>query len=229
LRWRFPGLHVDATPAIAGDRLFSGSGYGKAQMFCLDIRTGKALWQTPSDHSVFGSPTVQGDRVFFGIGNGKVNRSLPNPGGVVVCLDVETGKRLWRFDVEDAVLSAPAVEGDHVYFGSRDGVCYCVDVRGGQLVWMSDLMCPLVASPVLADNRLIVVATDGNVHLLSRSDGRPLWQFDIGKHTRTTPEVVSRPALARAADGSAARLYIGAGLHYSINSAAVVLCLRIAP
>lgn len=226
LRWNFPGLHVDATPALAGNRLYAGSAYGKPEMLCLDTATGRPLWRTPSDVSVFGSPTVADNQVFFGVGNGKLTRSVPNPAGRLACLDATTGAELWRFEVPDAVLAAPALAGDLVYFGSRDGYCYCLTRRDGREQWKKDFGSPVVAAPLISDNHLFAVVFGGTLHCLDARSGAALWHFDVGKHSRTTPQLVSSPALAHSADDTGPQLYLGTGLYYSINIAAVVYRLK---
>jgi outer membrane protein assembly factor BamB len=228
LRWHFAGLHVDSTPAVAANRLYAGSGYGSREVFCLDTTTGEAMWRVPCDLSAFGSPTVAENQVFIGIGNGKLSQSAAQPAGALLCLDVATGRKLWRHDAGDMVFGAPAVAGNRVYFGSRDRQCYCLDRRDGGLIWQKDLGSPVVAAPLLFAAQLHVVTSSGMAYCLDSSSGAIVRHFDLAKHSQTAPEILGTPALAFAADraGTRPRLYVGAGLHYSISSAAVVFCLK---
>jgi outer membrane protein assembly factor BamB len=176
---------------------------------------------------VFGSAVVKDGQVFFGIGNGKLTRSAPNPAGALVCLDADTGKQQWRYDVGDAVLSAPAMIGDAVVFGSRDHHCYCLHRHGGGLLWRTDLGSPMVAASEAMEKNLYAIGSGGIIHCLEPTKGLILWRFDMGKHFRATPEIVAAPALAIVNDRI--RLYVGAGLDYSISSAAVLCCLEAPP
>jgi outer membrane protein assembly factor BamB len=164
--------------------------------------------------------------VFFGTGNGKLTRSDRRPAGALVCLDAATGRRLWRYPVPDAVLSAPAVAGERVYFGSRDRHCYCLDRHDGRLCWRHDLGSPVVAAPVAAGLHLYVVAEAGPVFCLGTDSGAAVWQFDVAKHALATPELVSAPSLARG-EGRGLRLYLAGGLRTPISYAAVVYCLNV--
>ncbi len=137
-----------------------------------------------------------------------------------MCLDAQTGKALWRHGVADAVLSTPTIANELITFTSRDHHCYALDRIQGQLRWRHDLGSPVVAAPVLFGHHLYAVATEGTVVSLDPTSGAQLWHFDVGKYSRTTPQLLSSPAL------STNRLYLGAGLHYGINTAAVVYCLR---
>ena len=171
---------------------------------------------------------MAGDRVFIGLGNGKLNRSAEEPAGALLCLDVATGRRLWRCDVGDMVFGTPAVAGDRVNFTSRDRHCYSLDCRDGRLLWKKHLDSALVAAPVLFGCTLYVVATGGVAYSLDPTTGAVRWQFDLARHSQTAPELLSAPAVAfaTAKAGTCTRLYLGAGLHYSISSAAVVYCLN---
>ncbi|MFP6764356.1 MAG: PQQ-binding-like beta-propeller repeat protein [Planctomycetaceae bacterium] len=70
-------------------------------------------------------PVVAGRRVFFGSSSDHQVR----------CLDLETGRILWRFFTGGPVRLAPTVFEERVYFGSDDGYAYCLDVERGNVVW----------------------------------------------------------------------------------------------
>src|SRR5207248_10974703 len=105
-------------------------------VFCLDTANGQPVWRTPCDRAAFGAPVLgESGRLFVGLGAGKLNRSAAQPAGALLCLDVLTGRELWRYAVGDSVCGTPAVAGGHVYFGSRDRHCYGLDQERGRLLW----------------------------------------------------------------------------------------------
>jgi outer membrane protein assembly factor BamB len=58
----------------------------------------------------------------------------------VLALDIETGRRVWRFSTgtsNDAFLmtSSPAVEDGRVFFGGLDGALYALDAASGTPLW----------------------------------------------------------------------------------------------
>jgi len=110
-----------------------------------------------------------------------LNRSAAQPAGALLCLDVLTGRQVWRYDVGDAVFGTPAAAGGRVYFGSRDRHCYALDQQKGGLVWKSDLGSPVVAAPLLRGSRLYAVASGGVAYGLDANAGAALWQFDVAK------------------------------------------------
>jgi outer membrane protein assembly factor BamB len=237
MQWHFQEpLHVDANPIVVGTRLYAGSGVSSThkatEIVCLATADGKVLWHAPTDLPVWGSPAVDGDgHVFFGLGNGRMDRSAEppaKPAGAVLCLHAETGRQRWRYDVSDAVLVKPAVDEQHVFFGSRDCRCYCIDRKNGSLCWQEDLGSPLVAAPALIENRLYVAASGGRVCCLDADSGKITWSFDVAAYSQTRPQLLSSPAvvLHRAENRDCRRIYFGAGLQGSLSSAAALYCLQ---
>jgi outer membrane protein assembly factor BamB len=249
--WHYEGLHVDASPALVGDRLYVGSGVGdlykETVVFCLKATTtnprGEAVWRIPVDLPAWGSPEVSGEEVFFGLGNGNFLESDKKPAGAVLCVEAQTGKRQWRYDVPDGVLDRPAVDRERVYFGSRDGHCYCVDRREGQRLWKAELGSPVVAAPALARSLsgvvegrdgsgyfpttgVYAVAAAGIVGCLDPRTGKEEWRFDVASHSGALPELFSSPAVAVLRDGTGERrlIYFGAGLNNGQSKAAALYC-----
>src|SRR5207248_373890 len=105
-------------------------------VFCLDVATGKKVWETETDLPVWGSPTVADGRVFAGLGNSRIGEKVKEPKGAVLCFDAFDGQRLWRFDTNGSVHTRPACDGARVFAGSQTGFCYALDVRDGtKEVW----------------------------------------------------------------------------------------------
>lgn len=98
-KWRVTVGLGDATPALVGDRLYVFARQGGDEInLCLDAKTGKELWQDK-----YTAPTITG-----GPGSHAGPRSSPvvadgkvvtlGVGGVLSCLDADSGKLLWRKD-----------------------------------------------------------------------------------------------------------------------------------
>jgi outer membrane protein assembly factor BamB len=235
--WHFEGLHIDTNVSVIGNRLYGGSGYGtKYWMFCLDTANGNSLWRTESAYPVFGSPTVFGKRVYYGTGNGDMLNSDKKPAGALLCLDIDNGKLLWRFaEVTDGIHTRPAVDREHVYFGSRDKHVYCVGRTDGKLRWKINTGSPVVAAPALGycsccgdTSALYVVASGGRVLCLDPDNGVPLWSpFDLGAHSSKPAQLIATPRLWASNDSKEEqhRLFVAASVGPKDDTMPILYCL----
>jgi outer membrane protein assembly factor BamB len=95
--WHAKGLGEGySSMAVVGNRIYTQGQEGDQQfVLALDTASGKQVWKTPTGKSFSsdqgggprGMPTVDGNRLY----------ALASD-GTFVCLDTETGKRLWGFN-----------------------------------------------------------------------------------------------------------------------------------
>ena len=156
--WRVPIGSGYAGPAVADGRVFvldwvedpqTRTLDGTERLIALDESTGALLW-TYEWHTSYrmlmqtnaigprATPTVDGDRVY-----------VVGATGILVCLDVATGKPLWQTNyVTDyntsvtpwGVTSAPLVDGHRliaIVGGEPDALVVAFDKRTGAEVWRS--------------------------------------------------------------------------------------------
>lgn len=165
------------SPTVVAGKVFVGGGEpGKGTFKCLDAQTGKILWQYDEPYRQFPSEiqkgwkfmlgritrnlgivstaAVEGDRVYF------VNHRCE-----VLCLDANSGKRVWSFDMweygirpADACNGSPSVDGDLLYVVTSNGTD-----RDAQIAYYDDRPTPAPDMPSLIalDKRTgRLVATD---------------------------------------------------------------------
>ncbi len=181
--------------AVANGRLYSMGGRGDDEyVYAVDLRTGKALWSQKIG-SLFennwgdgprGTPTVDGDRVY-----------ALGAQGDLVCVDAETGKRLWAVslpnDLGGRMMSgwgyteSPLVDGDRLVCspGGSQGTLAALDKKSGKVLWRSKGLTDPAAysSPVATEGggiRQYVQMTPAGVVGVAAADGRLLWRSPIG-------------------------------------------------
>jgi outer membrane protein assembly factor BamB len=238
-RWHLEKLHVDAPPLVINGRVYAGSGYnGKEEqahretvLFCLDAETGKQHWRIPTDLSVWGQVAVDGGRLYAGLANGDFMEGGTPPAGGVLCVDADTGKRVWYCDVHDGVLGRVVVDAGSVYCGSRDGNLYAIDRKEGKVRWKTDMGSPVLAAPVLLESGsgavlLYAAAADGRVARVDAKTGKAAWTFEVGGDARQEAEVFSSPAAVTVGSGKGERrrIYFGCGLNN--RKRGVLYCLE---
>jgi outer membrane protein assembly factor BamB len=159
-------------PVIAGGRVFVGTNNTsprdpaikdkkKAVLMCFAEADGKFLWQTMHDipaedtfeavryYGLVSTPAVDGDRVYY-----------VTPSGEVVCVEAATGKRVWLYDMRNALKvhpfhccnCSPLVVGERVFLVTSNGTddegkipspkapsFIALSKQQGTLLWQSNL------------------------------------------------------------------------------------------
>ena len=235
--WQFEGgkekgIHIDGAPVVSGNRVFAGSGLYSYAAVCLDADTGNEKWRTELKLRSFGEPIVMGKHVYFGVGTGNMGADVfdyeeeggkkeNQPAGAVVCLEAETGKEVWRYDVPRSVHTGLVGDSFSIYAACRDGFVYCFDRATGKLRWKRGANGPSITSgPAVATAggmpiAVYAVSQDGNVVCLNPHTGAIVWEkrlpgFQWLPFDRN--DVLSGPAVVTTATptGSKRTIYIGA-------------------
>ena len=189
-------------------------------------------WKVAIDGNGSSTPIISGKRVFLltAIDTGIVDPSLPKPEDqpmrifgikhpntehqyVVICLDRDSGKELWRevaiqkvphegtHGDNDFASASPVVADGKLYawFGSAGMYCYDLD---GKLQWSRDLGLAKMGaslgegcSPVVHDGRVIIVRDhqgQSSIEALDAQSGKTIWK----KH-RKEGNAWATPVIAR--------------------------------
>ncbi|MEO8431175.1 MAG: PQQ-binding-like beta-propeller repeat protein [Acidobacteriota bacterium] len=181
-----------SAPAVAGARLYVGSGSG--EVLAVEAATGKVAWRFPTGGRVRSSPSVVDGVVYVGSFDGHL-----------YAIDAQSGALRWKFatqgvsiDLQAAgfdrrsIQSSPAVTTDLVVVGCRDGRLYGVERATGKERWNFDHQVSwVVGSPAIAGDRAIVGSSDGRfVQAVDLATGKEIWRH------RTDSNALSSPARA---------------------------------
>ena len=118
--------------------------------------------------------------------------------GMVVALDLETGRERWNFPTGGPVRFAPAIAKGRVCVGSDDGWLYCLDATDGHVLWKKRgrpdprqvlgngqmiSRWPVRGGPAIRDDVVYFAAgiwpSDGiYIHALDLETGRRIWTND---------------------------------------------------
>jgi outer membrane protein assembly factor BamB len=237
MRWHVAGgpesgLHVDGAPAIAGGRLYLGSGLYSTVAMCLDAATGQQLWRTDLKLRSFAAPLVLGERVYYGVGTGnlgadtheypeeKGNRQERQPAGAVVCLHAATGEEVWRTELPRGVHTGLIGDAFHIYAACRDGSIYALDRHTGQQRWRVSIGSAVTSQPGVAKLgglpvAIYAVSREGLVVCLHPQTGQVIWQRPLPGFFwdgQETSGVLGGPTILQELlpHGSQRTIYIGA-------------------
>lgn len=197
--WRVELSPGYSGPIVVGDRVFTTETENRETEIvrALNRQTGEEIWRA----SWPGAMTVP----FFAKANGDWIRATPACDGerlyvagmcdVLVCLNVRSGKELWRFDFVGKLetpmpafgfASSPLLDGNAVYVQAGAGVCK-LDKMSGKLLWRArtdagGMFGSAFSSPVIATlgkKRQLVVQTRTHLAGLNLADGAELWAQEI--------------------------------------------------
>jgi len=109
---------------------------------------------------------------------------------VVVCLDMNTGKQVWKFEAEGkptgrSSSSTAAVVDEKVYAAGSTHL-YCLSQKDGKLLWKAEL--PVggpAASPLIVGDKVFMAA--GRAQAFSTADGKLVWEQKDAKGNTGSP------------------------------------------
>lgn len=155
------------------------------------------LWKVDLGNQSYGGPTVAGGKVFVGTNNEQPRNKrdqkvLANKEteaidrGILMCFDAKSGKFLWQAvhdklpsgHVNDwpkeGICSAPAVEGDRVYYTSNRCTVVCADANG-------------MANGAQGRPLSGIDGTGKKVEYNTPTDADILWEYDMMKELNVFP------------------------------------------
>ena len=128
---------------------------------------------------VISTPLVIEDKVYFTSAN-----------YYVYCLDLETGKLVWKNMTGDEVWSSPNFFGNNIVFGCLNGKVYCVDKDTGKEKWTFRSGSSIYASPGISDEYIFIGNNEGKFYCIDGSNGKSVWIFDAnGSIWRCSPSI----------------------------------------
>ncbi|HSA55155.1 MAG TPA: PQQ-binding-like beta-propeller repeat protein, partial [Gemmatimonadaceae bacterium] len=221
LQWRVQtDGPVRGSPTVSGSTVYVGSSDGT--VYAIDVASGDVKWRRGVGSPVSSTPAVANGFVYVGGLDGVMHALRATDGSPAWTVRSGAPVRLqWGLESGETWTSSPAVAGDVVAFGARDGHVYAVDARSGRTRWRYDTGTRVYSSPAIAGGTVYVGAQDGHVHAIDLATGTRKWRFategtqlksgDFG-FDRTT--VQSSPAIA------GGLVYVGArdGWHYAIDA-----------
>lgn len=115
----------------------------------------------------------------------------------------------WKFKTEDRVYASPAIDGEHIFFGSGDHYIYAINKHTGKQVWKYKTGCAVHSSPYVWNNLVCVGSDDGNLYALDTKSGDLIWQFasegekmyDLWDYYRSSPTAFNSTIFWGSGDG----------------------------
>ncbi len=138
-------------------------------------------WQVPlmeqarRGEMVVASAVIRDGRVYVGCKE-----------GVFYCLELATGKTVWKARAQGAIDGAAAFAGDKVIAGAQDGMVYAWKAETGEEVWKFETEGEVHAAanvwtaPGEEKPRVYIGSYDYSVYCLESETGKKLWAAETG-------------------------------------------------
>lgn len=133
-----------------------------------EVRT---VWQATLGPAAVGGARVRagisGDRVVFASGEGSVK-----------AFNIETGKEVWRQDINRKISSGVSVHAGVILVTSRNGEIYALADVDGKVLWSTSVTGEILGLPAIGSGKVIVQTVDGRLVALSLTTGKIEWSYE---------------------------------------------------
>jgi Ca-activated chloride channel family protein len=164
---KLPGQRILATPAVSGDLVLVGGGFGSHEFYAFDARTGKVVWEYKTADDGPTAAVVEGDYVAFNTESCEIE-----------VLNVRTGKPVWKKWLGDPLMSMPAIADGRIYQafpdsrGDRHHYLACLDLQDGREYWRKKIAGEVITAPVVDGGHVLAACLEGTLFTFRAGDGR---------------------------------------------------------
>ena len=156
-------------PQLQGNALRSGNRPGEVINPPLGL-----IAAIPLTDGIYASPVISDGKVYVLDGS-----------GVVLAIDAETHKTLWKFATQGGAgncnnVAAPAVAGKYLHVGTTAGYYYILNKNTGEVVKMIDCREPIFSAPAVGNDRVYFATLGARVYAVS-PEGDVAWTWDFVK------------------------------------------------
>jgi len=176
VRWSFQTRYfVQGSPLIVEGRVILATDH---VVYALDLNSGQLLWQTMTGNegAFMGSPAYDNSVIYT------------TGGKLLLALNPETGKEIWRTEKSEMFLGL-AVANGMIYIGNWDHMLYAFDQTTGAERWKYKVDGLFWSAPAV-DANIVYAGNDVSVFALNAQTGELVWSFE------TDGDSVSEPLLA---------------------------------
>ncbi len=170
---------INTNPLLYCGKIFTSGGWcpwlehadkkERKKIVCFDQFTGRILWKYPTKGEVCSSLSLSGTVLYAGSDDG------------AYALDANTGKVIWKREIDSQVKYSPVVYKDSIIVVSD--FLYCLNKDNGNTVWKFQNTCK--NSPVVAYDLIFCICETGLYAL--NDEGEIKWEKSMeGKGTITS-------------------------------------------
>lgn len=120
--------------------------------------------------------------------------------GYLYCLDLETGKEIWKYRSIESTdekkfapgfKAAPFVTDTTVFVGDEDGLLHAIDRNTGQVKWKFATGAEIAGGVAMYKDQLLLASHDAYLYSLGQ-DGQEKWKFETQDRINCSPGIADR-------------------------------------
>jgi len=162
--WKVPygelGFSMSTVPVADDQRVYFSTCYGKSQMIALryaGLKTPEVAWRNNKNAPKMCSPVLHDGLLFY-----------VDDGGIVSCVDVNTGEALYRERLGGKFSASPILADGKLYLCSREGVISILPAtKEFKILAQNTLDGQIMASPI-ADGSALFIRTDKALYKIGK-------------------------------------------------------------
>ncbi len=168
--------YINGTPAVIDGRLVAFGGCDKV-IHIINLADGKLVNEVVTDAQITNTVATYGTTIYCG-----------NHANQLVAAEADGEKLAWIYQASEfPFFTAPAVDENNVYIGSRDKSLHAVNRTTGKRAWTFPTGGRVESSPLAFDDAIVFGSSDGRLYAADPANGSELWRLDLGEDLTAPP------------------------------------------
>jgi outer membrane protein assembly factor BamB len=189
--WR---SHLDGSvrsgPLLDEDRLYVATeSQPRGRVYAVRLRDGRQLWRTPAG-SITAPLAFDGEAIY-----------AASEDGLVLRLDPEHGKVLWRRPLSGAIRAGPLATATGLVVATTNDTLYLLDRQTGAVHSQVSLPGAVLGTPATDGRRVYLATTNGRVVAVDLASWSVTWERAAGDAVYGAPALLADTLFVLARDG----------------------------
>jgi outer membrane protein assembly factor BamB len=161
-------------PAMSDSIIVFGNQNG--EVIGASSKNGRIIYKIKISESFESGVTIKNDKIFIG-----------DSEGIVYCLNLLDGSKIWDFNTHSKILSTPVLNENNLFISNLAGKVFSLDQTSGRLLWVIDTDGTFNTTPALSNDYLIQPDMRNLVHLIDVNDGKIIKEMKFDGRMKHTP------------------------------------------
>ena len=161
------GAYYESKPTAAQGKVLIGTPSGF--VYAIDSKSGKEVWKFEVGGAISGAPIIANGKVYIGTEGAEED---------FYCLDLATGKMLWKQLVSWVWGSANYADGK-VYIPGVDGYVNCLDAETGAILWRYRTERSTCSEPLIIGDHVYFGSWDHYLYKFQKDTGELIWKYQL--------------------------------------------------